>query len=93
MRYLPLGYLERTQEQIDEQERKFKLYDYYGIPYGILDGGHDCSCMDMQKEIDREDARLLIMQGKEIPRDLEDKLMRYKLEDEAVGVRTRRERE
>lgn len=76
MKYLPFGYQEKTQEQLAKQESKFKLYDCYGIPYGILDG--DSEHIDMQKELDIEDARLFIMQGKKLPKDLEIRLLGYK---------------
>lgn len=35
-----------------------------------------------EQETDRENARLLIMQGKDIPEDLADRLLQYKRQDE-----------
>lgn len=80
MQYLPFGYQPLTAEQREQQDRKFELYDYYGIPYGMLDNDNDIEIS--QKEIDREDARLLLMQGKKIPKDLEIRLLRYKQNDQ-----------
>lgn len=36
-RFLPLGYQPQS-EEIKMTEIKEKLYEYYGIPYGVIDG-------------------------------------------------------
>ena len=77
--FLPLGYVPQTEEQIAETERREKLYDYYGIPYGIFDGDENVDSIEIEK--DRTEAQILIMQGKEIPKDLEERLLRYKEEN------------
>lgn len=76
MQYLPLGYKPQTPEQLQEQEARFKRYDYYGIPYGIIDDPEDEEIT--QIEIDQVEAVTLILQGKEIPKDLEQRLLSYK---------------
>lgn len=77
--YLPFGkQIIPTQEQVKEQTLKFEQYDYYGIPYGSFDASEEGEGFKSQKEIDREKARLLIMQGKSIPKELADKLISYK---------------
>jgi len=35
--FLPLGYQPQS-EEIKMTETKEKLYEYYGIPYGVIDG-------------------------------------------------------
>lgn len=77
--FLPLGYVPQTEEQITETERRENLYDYYGIPYGIFDGDEKDDSIEIEK--DRTEAQILIMQGKEIPKDLEERLLRYKEQD------------
>lgn len=77
--FLPLGYVPQTDEQIAETERREKLYDYYGIPYGVFDGEEEIEFIEIEK--DRTEAQILIMQGKEIPKDLEERLLRYKEQD------------
>ena len=74
MKYVSPCYKERTQEDIMEQERRFKLYEYYGIPYGIFDDVDEKSDV----EADREWARHLIMQGLDIPKELEERVLKYK---------------
>ena len=77
-RYLPFKReLIATDEQVGERKSKFEKYDAYGIPYGILDdtyGEEKRNSVDK----DRERARLLIMQGKKLPKDLEERLLKYK---------------
>lgn len=72
--YLPMGYQLQTDEQIKDMDRKFELYDYYGIPYGIFDDAR----LDINVEKDRTAAKLMIMQGITIPEDLEKRLLEYK---------------
>lgn len=77
-KYLPFGKeLVATDEQMKERDEKFRKYEMYGIPYGILDdtcGEGKRSSIDK----DRETARILIMQGKDVPKDLEKRLLAYK---------------
>lgn len=72
--YLPMGYQLQTDEQIKDMDRKFELYDYYGIPYGIFDDAR----LDINVEKDRTAAKLMIMQGITIPEDLKKRLLEYK---------------
>lgn len=79
MNYLPFGYKEQTSEQIKKQTEKFRLYDYYGIPYGIFD---ESQITENNKiESDREKARLMIMKGEDIPKELAEQLLKYKKEN------------
>lgn len=85
-KYLPFGReLVMTKEQMAQQENKFEAYDFYGIPYGIIDDTRDGEQFATKKDIDREKARLLIMQQKPLPKDLEQRLLRYKAEDEKAS--------
>jgi len=86
--YLPYGYIERTQEQIEKQERKIQLYEYYGIPYGVFDDGQDSVS---QKDIDRAQADLLIEAGRPIPVDLAERLLEYKKDDERNLIKRNKE--
>jgi len=77
--YYPFGQpIIPTPEQGEQEERKFALYDTYGIPYGIFDGEQYLT----QKDKDRSKAMLLIMQGKDLPEELKKKLLKYKKADE-----------
>lgn len=58
---------------------RIRRFEYYGIEYNNLDGGE---LAESKKEKDRDEARILILMGKEIPKDLEERLLRYKAEDE-----------
>ena len=75
--YLPYGKrIKPSPEKIKFQQDKFKKYDYYGIPYGGFDGSDEGSTSQMQQ--DQEEARLLILQSKEIPENLAKRLLQYK---------------
>ena len=39
--FLPLGYQPQSEEEIKMTEEKEKLYEYYGIPYGVIDGSKE----------------------------------------------------
>ncbi len=78
--FLPLGYKEQTKEQILVTENREKLYEYYGIPYGIFDNS-DKNKKDIKIEKDRTTAQILIMKGEKIPQDLEERLLMYKKKD------------
>ena len=75
--FLPLGYQPQSEEEIKMTEEKEKLYEYYGIPYGVIDGSEKEE-KDIEIEKDRTTAQILIMQGKEIPEDLKNRLLQYK---------------
>ena len=80
--YYPFGkQIIPTQEQVEAQQLKFKKYDYYGIPYGYFDTSKEGEGNTSKKERDRENARLLIMSGKSIPKDLETRLLQYKQQE------------
>lgn len=80
--YLPFGRaLVPTDEQIKAQEYKFNMYEVYGIPYGILDNKHEGEQHRSKKDRDRDSARILIMQGKDLPEDLKKRLLQYKQQD------------
>lgn len=84
-RYLPYGKeLIPTEEQIEQQQIKFKRYNYYGIHYGEFDGNDYGEGRLSQKDKDIEQARILIMAGKEIPKDLENRLLEYKKKNKYV---------
>lgn len=81
--YLPLGkQIIPTEEQVRAQQLKFEKYDYYGIPYGNFDTEECGEGNISKKENDREQARMFIMTGKRIPKDLEIRLLQYKQQDQ-----------
>jgi hypothetical protein len=67
---------EATKEELLEQKRIEKLYIYYGLPYRVFDEAP----IPKDVEMDWSKASLLITQGKPIPKDLEERLFRYKEE-------------
>lgn len=79
-KFLPFGReIIATDEQIQKRDVIFEQYEMYGIPYGVL----DATCGEGKRteiEKDREAARLLIMQGRDIPQDLRTRLIQYKNE-------------
>lgn len=75
--FLPLGYQPQSEEEMKMTEEKEKLYEYYGIHYGVIDGSKEDE-NNIEKEKDRTTAQILIMQGKTIPSDLEERLLQYK---------------
>lgn len=79
MRYLPLGYQPQTEEELKEQQARFDAYEFYGIPYGILDSeNEEKKEEDLNIEIDRNEARSYILQNKPLPEDLAKRLLAYK---------------
>lgn len=62
-----------TQEKINERNRREKLYEYYGIPYNVFDSEEDKEIVIYWAK-----AATMIIKGKEIPKDLESILLRYK---------------
>lgn len=80
--YLPFGKrLEATEADIEAESLKFKQYEYYGIPYGYFDLIEGTESLT-EKDKQRNEARLLILEGKSIPPELGDKLLEYKEQDE-----------
>jgi hypothetical protein len=73
----------QSEEEISLQEKMEQLYKYYGIPYDIFDD----KVTKTQIQSDRNMARELILLGKDIPEDLEKRLLEYK-ESEAKESKT-----
>ena len=82
--FLPLGYQPQSEEEVKMTEEKEKLYEYYGIPYGVIDG-LEKEEKELEIEKDRTTAQILIMQGKEIPEDLGKRLLQYKENDKSLS--------
>ena len=81
--FLPLGYQPQSEEEIKMTEEKEKLYEYYGIPYGVIDSSKEENDIEIEK--DRTTAQILIMQGKTITADLEKRLLEYKENEKNLG--------
>jgi hypothetical protein len=82
--YYPFGKpIQPTEEQAFAQQKKFERYDYYGIPYGDFDTSKNGEGYTSDEEIDREKARILIMNNEIIPKDLEIRLLRYKQQEQS----------
>ena len=77
--FLPDYARPQTPQEIKKANERIRKFEYYGIEYNNLDGGE---LAESKKEKDRDEARILILMGKEIPKDLEERLLRYKDEDE-----------
>lgn len=70
----------QTKEQILATENREKLYEYYGIPYGVFDNlSKNIENTNIEK--DRITVQILIMRGEKIPEDLEQRLLTYKKQD------------
>ena len=81
-KYLPFGKeIKQTEEQIKAQKIRLEKFEFYGIPYDSLDGFGDEN-QSSQVDQDRSVARLLILQEKEIPKDLEERLLEYKHQED-----------
>lgn len=76
------GIRERTQQEKDEEERKIRYARSLGI---MLDCFDESGEVDKKKERDRWEALYYIEIGKEIPKDLMERLLKYKEEDEKSG--------
>lgn len=61
-----------TQAEIEEKERRKKKLKSLGIDIDVIDDGIE------SEDIDKLQARILIMDGKDIPKDLEEKLLKKK---------------
>lgn len=79
LNFLPDYARPQTPQEIKKTNERIKRFEYYGIEYNNLDGGE---LAESKKEKDRDEARMLILMGKEIPKDLEERLLKYKAEDE-----------
>lgn len=68
----------QSKEDIDRREKRLALYDYYGIPHSTFDE------IDIPKKIEKDwsEAVALIVSGKNIPKDLEKRLLEYKSKKE-----------
>lgn len=73
--YYPLGKQVQTKEAYEKQMNRFKLYDYYGIPYGQFDGDEP-SITDYDLAVNK--ALMYIFVDKELPKDLADYLLEQK---------------
>ena len=64
----------------EEQERRFRLYEYYGLKTGVIyDPPYgEGNIFETQEEIDKREARQLILGNKELPKDLAERLLGYK---------------
>ena len=72
-------------EKLAQQSKlRFRLYDYYGIPYGGFDTDEDAGegLFLSEKQQDRERARTLILGMQAIPKELADRLLKYKEQDQ-----------
>lgn len=74
---LPVDCRPLTDEEIQKGEKQDSIAEYYGVPFGIFDANK----IENQKQRDQNKACLLILQDKEIPKDLGERLLRYKEED------------
>lgn len=75
-------------EKLAQQSKlRFRLYDYYGIPYGCFDTDGDAGeeLLFSEKQQDRERARTLILGMQDIPNELADRLLKYKEQDQKEG--------
>lgn len=75
-----------------EQERRFSLYEYYGIETGIIyDPPYgEGNVFESQEEIDKREARKLILGNKKLPKDLAERLLGYKEGNPEYKARTER---
>lgn len=65
-----------TREDIKLRQEQIEKMKALGIKVNVLD-----SKKEFEEDIDKLEASLLIMQGKEIPKELEERLLRKKKED------------
>lgn len=63
-----------SEQEIKEYKRILEIYDYYGIPHGIFDE------KEIPKYIERDWSKAidLLSSGKELPKDLAERLLSYK---------------
>lgn len=67
---------EDSKKRTAEMERLAKIFDYYGIPFMVFDGPE----VAVEVERDRIEASLLIRGNKPVPKELEERLLSYKKE-------------
>ena len=63
-----------SQEELNKRKERERVYDYYGIPYGVFDEN------STPKEVERDWSRAisLLAKGEKIPKELEERLLKYK---------------
>ncbi len=68
-----------SQEELNKRKEREIIYDYYGIPYGVFDGN------STPKEVERDWSRAisLLAKGEKIPKELEERLLKYKQKAES----------
>lgn len=65
----------QTKEEITARNELFKVYEYYGIPYGIFDS---IKIPEDNIERDWSKAVALLAKKEKIPKELENRLLMYK---------------
>lgn len=77
-------YKEDREKSAQQSKLRFELYDYYGIPYGGFDTDGDAGegLFLSEKQQDRERARTLILGMQGIPKELANRLLKYKEQDQ-----------
>lgn len=74
-----MKYYEIPEEVLEKEKRRNKLFDYYGIPYGVFCGG--VTPADIRKE-DRKKAERYITKKKPIPIELQERLIMHKRQEQ-----------
>lgn len=64
----------QTDEEIIARNRLFEAYEYYGIPYGVFDSTRTPE--NVEKDWSR--AVALLAKKEKIPKELENRLLKYK---------------
>jgi hypothetical protein len=81
--FLPLGNKMQTEKEIELNIKRQELSEYYGVPFGVFDSYDE----DKQESEDKAKAQALILEGKEIPDDLKERLLQYKkLANEKIKI-------
>jgi alanyl-tRNA synthetase len=84
--YYPFGEkIVPTEEEIEKERLMFKQYDYYGIPYGLIDDSAYGEGNRTDIEEDQDAARMFILKGEPVPKDLETRLLKYKEQCEKLN--------
>ena len=76
-----------SQEQLNRDIKYRELCEYYGIPHSIFD---ECK-KDVEDHVkkDRKTAKFLLLAGKDIPKDLAERLLMYKAKDIKNGTKVK----
>lgn len=74
--YYPFGKQIQSKEAYEKQINRFKLYDYYGIPYGQFDAGEPDGITDYDLAVNK--AVMYIFAEKKLPKELADYLLEQK---------------